>query len=103
MTLALDRRGVLHGDLVLERRRHQDVDVEFEQLLVVDAARRRGSRRRLVLLRVVEQLRDVEPVLVVDATLPVGDRDDLRADLRQQVRRDRADVAEALDGATARP
>ena len=33
-----------------------------------------------MLLRVVEHLRDVEPLGVVDAALPVGDRDDLRAD-----------------------
>ena len=58
---------------------------------------------RLVLLRVVEHLRDVEAVGVVDAPFPVGDRDDLRADLREQIRRDRADVAEPLDRDASRP
>ena len=51
----------------------------------------------LVLLRVVEHLRRCRARGVVDAALPVGHRDDLGADLRQQVGRDRADVAEALD------
>ena len=42
---------------------------------------------RLVLLHVVGQLRDVEAVRVVDAALPVGDGDDPRADLGEQLAR----------------
>ena len=38
------------------------------------------------------------PCLVVDAALPVGHGDDLRRELRDQVGRHRADVAEALHG-----
>ncbi len=52
---------------------------------------------RLVLLDVVEQRRDVEPFRVEDAALPVRDRHNRRAHFGgEQLRRDRADVAEAL-------
>ena len=37
------------------------------------------------------------PLSLRTPALPVGDRDDLGAHLRQQIRRDRTDVAEALD------
>ena len=40
---------------------------------------------------------DVEPGVVVDAPLPVRYRHDLRTLARKQVRRHRADIAEALD------
>src|SRR4029077_18862722 len=45
-----------------------------------------------------DDLGDVEAVGLVDATGRIGDRDDRRALLRDQSRRDRPGIAEALDG-----
>src|SRR5207247_5607966 len=49
-------------------------------------------------LHVFGQLREVEAFGVVDAALPVGDRDDLRADSDEELGGNRADVAEPLNG-----
>ena len=83
--LGFDDRRVVHRDLILERRRHQDVDLQFEQLLVFDRLAAGEAFDRFVLPRVVDHLGDVETVSVVDATLPVGDGNHTRAELRQQI------------------
>ena len=96
--LRADRRRVAERDLVLERRGDEDVDVQREELLVGERLRARETVHGVVLLRVLEQLRDVEAGGVVDAALPVGDGDDAGADAGEELRRNRADVAESLDG-----
>ena len=58
--LALIDRRVLLGDLILERRRDEHVDVEREQLIVLDRLAAGEAVDRLVLLRVLDHLRDVE-------------------------------------------
>ena len=72
-----DARRVVHRDLIFERGGNEDVDVEREQLIVVERLAAGEAVDGLVLLGEVEHLRDVEPVVVVDAALPVGDGDDL--------------------------
>ena len=57
----------------------------------------------LLLLRVLDELRNVESGRVVDAAFPVGDSDDLRADAREQIGGHRADVAETLHARRSRP
>ena len=91
-------RLVVRRDLVFERGRHEDVDVEREQLLVGDRLGAGEAGHGLVLGHPGEQRRHVEALGVVDAALPVGGRDDLRAMGVHQLGADRADVAEALHG-----
>ena len=65
----------------LERQKLMVEGPRTEEIRVADRLRAREAVDRLFLLRVFEELRDVEAGLVVDAALPVGDRDDRRADL----------------------
>ena len=58
--LGLDHRGVLFGDLVLERGGDEHVDVEREELVVLDRVPSREAVDRLVLSRVLDHLGDVE-------------------------------------------
>jgi hypothetical protein len=45
-----------------------------------------------------DQLRNVDPFGIVDATFPIGHRDDLCADGGKQLGGDRSDVAKTLYG-----
>ena len=102
--LRLDLRGVLLGDDLLERARREHVAVDRHELLVRDAvaALQLGERAAVALVR--ERSCNVDAVRVEDAARRVGDGDDLRAELRDELGEERADVAEALDrDSTARP
>src|SRR6185503_13147375 len=94
--LGLDLRSVVDGDLVLERRRDQDVDIRLEDVRALQRLAALKAVDRLVLADPLDQLGDVQSLGVVDAALPVGDADDGGPFLRQQISRDRADVAEPL-------
>ena len=78
--LGLDDRRNLQGDLVLERRGHQHVDVETEQLLVARIGSPPG-KPSIVLCCFAQPASpgDVQTGGVVETTLPVGHRDNLRA------------------------
>jgi hypothetical protein len=95
--LGADSRRVLHRDLVLERRRNQHVDVKGPQIVIRQRVCVREALDGLPLLDVRAQRREVEAAGVVDAALPVGDRDDPGAEPCQQLGGYRADVAKALD------
>ena len=92
-----NRRRVVHGDLILERRGNQDVHVELEQVLAIQGVGTREAVDGVVLLGVLDELRDVEPLRVEHAAFPVDDADDDRAGFpHEELRRDRSDVPESL-------
>ena len=93
----LDLVGVLRGDHLLERARREDVAVEQQELLVGDRLGVLEADERAVLGLVGERGRDVDALRVVERRRRVGDRDDERALLMEEVREVAADVAEALD------
>ena len=82
--------GVVGRDLVLERRGNQDVHVQRIELLVGQLLGAGEPVHGVVLRRPLDQLLHVEPGLVVDAALPVGDRDDAAPELVNEVSRHRA-------------
>ena len=77
--LRANRRRVVHGDLILERRGNQDVHVELEQVLAIQRVGTRKAVDGVVLLDVLDELRDVEALRVEHAAFPVDDADDDRA------------------------
>src|SRR6202023_1790565 len=95
--LGLDAVRVLAGDLVLERRRHQDVAVELQARL---AARQGGGARdaehRASLLPVRPDGRQLEAFRVVDGALVLDEADEHGAGLLEEARRGVADVAQPL-------
>src|SRR6266566_1967128 len=93
----LDVSGVAGRDLVLEGGRDEDVAVDLEDLLVVDVGRAGQALDRAMLLLPGDHPADVETGGIVDATGRVGHGDDGRALLGDELRGDRAGVAEALD------
>ena len=95
----LDPAGVALGDLVLERGRDQDVAGDLEDLGVGDVGRAGEALDRAVLgLPGDRRLATSRPLRIVDPAGRVADGDDGRALLADQPGRDRAGVAEALDG-----
>ena len=98
----LDPAGVPLGDLVLEGGRDQDVAVDLQDLGVGDVRGAREPLDRPVLLLPAHDPGDVEALGIVDPAGRVGDRDDGRPFLADEPRRDRARVAEPLDGHAGR-
>ena len=95
--LGLNARSVGRGDLVLGRGGHQQIAVEFEQLLAVDAFGAREAFEGAVLVEKAEDGRHVQAVLIVDRAVDVRDRRDLVAHLLNELGAQAADVAAALD------
>ena len=87
MMRALDVRRVLARDHVLERRRHEHIHVEREQLLVREPVALVEALERLVLLHVRDRLRDVDAVRIVHRARAIADGDDAASFLLQQVAR----------------
>ncbi len=86
-------------DDALERGRHEDVDVQLEQLGVGDGVRAGEADDGVrTALEVLEQRGRVQPPGVVDAALPVRHRHHEAAGVVQELRRQAADLAEALHG-----
>ncbi len=98
MILARTFDAVLAGNHVLERGRQEHVDVGQQQIVIRDLVAAVESVERAHALHVLDRRIDVDAVLVEVAAGAVADRDDLAAFARQQVRGDRADVAESLHG-----
>jgi len=87
---------VLAGDLFREGSGHENGTVQLQQFLVRDRIALRVPFERLVMLHPVDDVLDIEAGRIVNATGTVADRNDLAPLTREQLRRDRADIAEAL-------
>src|SRR5262249_51714844 len=68
-----------------------------EQFVVRERLTARKSLDRVVAAGVIQKGRYIESLLVVHPALPVGNGHDARTGFGQQIRGDRAYVAEALD------
>ena len=94
--LRLNAGGVLASDDPLERRGDEDVHRELQDLFVRDFLAAPGGHRPLLVLRGEDAVESEAP-LVVEAALRVGDGDDPRARLVEELRDGGAGVAEPLD------
>ena len=83
-------------DLLLERRRDQDVAVDIPEAVLADWLRARKIQHRALALDMGLQGRQVQPAVLVDRAGMVLHRHHPRARFGKQPRRDAADVAKAL-------
>src|ERR1022692_1644076 len=94
----LDPSRVARGDLILHRSRHQDIDLELEQLGVGDRGAAGKIAYATVLLPVREQGGNVEAGPRVDTASHVRNCADREPRFMHELRGPAADVAEALYG-----
>ena len=79
-------RRVVDRDLVFEGSRNQHVNIKSPQLVVRQRLGTGITMHRFFMRGgVLEQFGDVQSPGVIDAAFPIGDRDDLRSGLRQQI------------------
>ena len=84
------------GDHLLQRTRREHVALEQQQLFVRDRVCAPEAAERTGLALVRDRGLHVDPVRVREPRRRVGDGDDRRAVLGEELREERADVAEAL-------